>query len=536
MTQVQSILESKLNLGAASLLGDGGQGKVYQTSIKLSQPSISLVYKKYKDINQMGFDANVLKAMIAFLHNLDLKQTTELLSICSWPIGLVLDDRSNKPCGFLMPKIPSNFYQLTTNTVAGTKPGNLSEFQYLLNDATIIRKRYSLTLTDADRYLLLHQAAEGLNKLHNYGIAVGDISPKNLLFCLSPSHAIFFLDADAMRFRLSSALIQCETPGWGVREAFNSEELGTPAADCYKLGLLALRLFAGSQVSSDPAQLPSNVSDRFKHIVSETIRNRDLNRPSISEWIKCLANEANNVIQGNLVTKHFPGKAYQPTPVPFSGLTSQSMKQRLLRVSDGIYTSLAHFLQQEPILKIIGSLVLMLLFVFITSKEKPGSQPATAPVDQGDRATIPADETVVTPSETNQSNTTHEAGVTVLRMCNRSGKGTLYAAYAEKSIARYDNTLYEKWTSRGWYSLDLYACIDIGIPAYNSPEGGDVIIYATDNQDTSWTGGSLMCIRRFQGFQTDWIANDSSCSDEYAQVKGSFFIVKPGINTWNFNP
>lgn len=294
MTRIQSILESKLNLEAAVQLGDGGQGRVYQTSINLIQPSIPLVYKKYKDIDRMRFDASVLESMIAFLHGLDLKQTTELLSICSWPIGIVLDDRTNKPCGFLMPKIPSSFYQLTINTVAGAKTGRLNEFQYLLNDARHMSRVYSLNLDDDDRFSLLNKVAEGLSKLHGYAIAIGDVSPKNLLFTLSPFHSVFFLDADAMRFKSSSALIQCETPGWGVREAFGSEQLGTPASDCYKLGLLALRLFAGNQVTRDPSILSDRIPRELKTLITHSIQNDSLARPSISEWTSLLAGYALN--------------------------------------------------------------------------------------------------------------------------------------------------------------------------------------------------------------------------------------------------
>ena len=84
------------------------------------------------------------------------------------------------------------------------------------------------------------------------GIAVGDVSPKNLLFTLAPRPECFLIDSDAMRLRGASVLPQAETPDWQVPPG---EERGTAASDVYKLGLLAVRLFARDQTTADPATI-----------------------------------------------------------------------------------------------------------------------------------------------------------------------------------------------------------------------------------------------------------------------------------------
>ena len=85
---------------------------------------------------------------------------------------------------------------------------------------------------------------------HRHGVAVGDLSPKNLLFSLGPPVKVYFVDCDGMRLG-RSVLPQVETPDSAVRDVNRTEELATPASDSYKLALLTLRLFAGDQ--STPA-------------------------------------------------------------------------------------------------------------------------------------------------------------------------------------------------------------------------------------------------------------------------------------------
>jgi hypothetical protein len=199
---------------------------------------------------------------------------------------------------------------------------------------------------------------------------------------LSPSHAVFFLDADAMRFRLISALPQCETPGWGVKQAFNAEVLATPASDCYKLGLLALRLLAGSQVLHDPAQLPPNISPNLRSIISETLLNRDINRPSVSDWIKCLADEAAhaNVINQQSFHKSNQAAVFHAPPLYHGKAVAQIIQD----LSDAVYNSLTSFLSHEPILRILGSSLLICLLVVVSMQRKPGFHRIEGPASVSD--------------------------------------------------------------------------------------------------------------------------------------------------------
>ena len=112
-----------------------------------------------------------------------------------------------------MPAIPEQFF-IALTTAKGVSPST-AEFQHLLNHPSVLAAR-GITIDDAQRYTLLREAASGLAFLHKHGVCVGDISPKNLLFSLTPQEGVYLIDCDAMRINGVSALPQVETPGWEV--------------------------------------------------------------------------------------------------------------------------------------------------------------------------------------------------------------------------------------------------------------------------------------------------------------------------------
>jgi serine/threonine protein kinase len=81
---------------------------------------------------------------------------------------------------------------------------------------------HGLDIDDAQRYSLLREVASGLTLPHKHGVCVGDISPKNLLFSLTPHEAVHFIDCDAMRINGVSALPPANAPNssrtvrWGA--------------------------------------------------------------------------------------------------------------------------------------------------------------------------------------------------------------------------------------------------------------------------------------------------------------------------------
>jgi serine/threonine protein kinase len=268
-------------LGSLTKIGQGGQGVVYRAPNVKTKFAASMVYKEYKAQGQAAIDFTTLAAMPALVEDsLSYIEAERLISIAAWPCRIV--EHGGAPTGFVMPAIPDEFF-IPLTTVKGISRAT-AEFQHLLNHPSILLAR-GIALDDVQRYALLREVASGLAFMHKHGVCVGDISPKNLLFSLTPPEAVYFIDCDAMRINGVSALPQVQTPGWDTPPR---EELATIYSDSYKLGLLALRLMTGEQDTKSPEHLPSATPTLLRQIITDTLNNAPEQRPLPEAWIYVL--------------------------------------------------------------------------------------------------------------------------------------------------------------------------------------------------------------------------------------------------------
>jgi serine/threonine protein kinase len=273
---VQQVIERD-RLGVLTKIGQGGQGVVYGAPNVKTKFAASMVYKEYKAATLAAIDFTALAAMPALVEDsLSYADGERLVSVAAWPCAIVAD--AGGSTGFVMPAIPQEFF-ISLTTVKGLSTST-AEFQHLLNHSSVLAAR-GITVDDAQRYSLLREVASGLAFLHKHGVCVGDISPKNLLFSLTPHEAVYFIDCDAMRINGVSALTQVETPGWTVPAG---EDLATIYSDTYKLGLLALRLLAGDHDTTNPAHLPSTTPGLLRQIITETLTKQPQSRPLPEAW------------------------------------------------------------------------------------------------------------------------------------------------------------------------------------------------------------------------------------------------------------
>jgi serine/threonine protein kinase len=264
-------------LGVLSKIGQGGQGVVYRAPNVKTKFAASMVYKEYKPQTLAYIDFTALAAMPALVEDsLSYAEGERLISVAAWPCALV--EENGSPTGFVMPAIPEEFF-IPLTTVKGVST-TTAEFQHLLNHSTVLAAR-GIAINDAQRYTLLREVASGLAFLHKRAVCVGDISPKNLLFSLTPYEAVYFIDCDAMRINTVSALPQMETPGW---QAPSGEELATIYSDTYKLGLLALRLLAGDFDTTNAQHIPSTTPDLLRQVITDTLTKAPQQRPLPEAW------------------------------------------------------------------------------------------------------------------------------------------------------------------------------------------------------------------------------------------------------------
>lgn len=266
------------SIGYLEKIGQGGQGVVYKAPSAMTVFGSPMVYKEYKAAALASLNVTALKNMPNFLEALPFRDGEKLISLTAWPCRIVEDNGPIR--GFLMPSIPERFF--TDFWTSSGQSRIAAEFQHLLNEPQVLAMRFrNNVITERQRYELLSQMASGLAFLHERGICVGDISPKNLLFSLSGAPAVYFIDSDAMRVGGVSLSHQLETPGW---EAPGGEEKATTFSDRYKFGLLALRLLVGNQDTRDPARLPASVPQLVRQVITDTLTQPAGKRPPLSTW------------------------------------------------------------------------------------------------------------------------------------------------------------------------------------------------------------------------------------------------------------
>ncbi|MGV4984314.1 hypothetical protein ACVB8X_04000 [Streptomyces sp. NRAIS4] len=290
MTPGRSPAVEHRTLSLGRQLGQGGQGTVYEVLNKKINEADGggwdVAYKEYSAAVLPGLDATALAAQVGLLGELSAAEGRWLSDKTAWPAAVV--ERGGQVCGFLMRAIPDRFrfdYRSLGSTTTATR--RLANLEYLLNDDTYVAS-IGLNISERDRLLLLADLAATLTRLHRIGIAVGDLSPKNLLFTTDPRPECFLIDCDAMRLRGDTVLPQAETPDWQVPAG---EERATRTSDVYKLALLAIRLFARDQIATDPAALAA-VSPALGDLARAGLNPDPARRPTPTAWAEQLTTAA----------------------------------------------------------------------------------------------------------------------------------------------------------------------------------------------------------------------------------------------------
>lgn len=260
-------------------LDRGGQGRIHPVLDRTGPDGSPLVFKRYAPEWAAQLDADALGRLGDQLA--DPVEGDWLQARTAWPQTLVEDQ--GQVTGFLMRAIPDDFrfgFNLGPGIPAQSK---ISQYAFLLNTDHYVYAS-GLWVTDRDRLLLLADVADALARFHGLRVAVGDLSPKNMLFALKPTHRTFFIDCDAMQLDGADALPQMHTPDW---ELPPGETPGTAAADLFKFGLLAIRLLARDQSSRSAAALAA-VSPRLGELAVLSQNANPDARPGPEQWIPVL--------------------------------------------------------------------------------------------------------------------------------------------------------------------------------------------------------------------------------------------------------
>lgn len=272
-----------LNIGER--LGSGGQGVVYRILNRKINSRWDVAYKEYNPSIQEELDFEALRAMVELIPTLAGSTAEWLCNVAAWPAALV--ERNGRVSGFLMRTIPEE-YHFDYTAFDGTVARKPATTEFLLNDDSYTSS-IGLYVNERMRLLLLTDLARMLSHLHELGIAVGDMSPKNLLFAAGDRPSCFLIDCDAMRLNGRTVLPQAETPGWQIPPG---EERGTPSSDAYKLALLAVRMFARDQSSRDVDPLSTAAEPKLVELARTALLGPQDDRPMPAEWTEHLLKAA----------------------------------------------------------------------------------------------------------------------------------------------------------------------------------------------------------------------------------------------------
>ncbi|MEV4114620.1 hypothetical protein [Nonomuraea sp. NPDC049695] len=288
-------------------LGQGGQGAVHEVLDRKINGQWDVVYKEYDPDVLRQLDVAALTAMTDLIGRLPGWDAAWLCDKTAWPAGLV--ESGDAVTGFLMRSVPHRFsFDLRTLSGAERK---LATVEFLLNDDAYVGQ-IGLRVSERDRLLLLADLADTLARLHSMDIVVGDLSPKNLLFATEASPECFLIDCDAMRLGGVEALPQVETPDWQIPAA---EQKGTPQSDAYKFALLAVRVFARDQSSTDLGRLAA-VSPALADLATAALHQPPSQRPAPAQWATQLRQAALSASTTPTVVPPPPPGPPGPSPVP----------------------------------------------------------------------------------------------------------------------------------------------------------------------------------------------------------------------------
>lgn len=284
------------DLGPSEQIGDGGQGTVHRLS-RLR----GLLLKRYHP--HVAVDADELDLLIRAPMYMTEEDRGFVLATTAWPTARVFD--GGTCVGFLMPEAPARF-----STELAGRPV-LRELQYLVYRQ---RKMWSALRLPSpeERQTLVRAYVHLFQVLHRYGVVIGDVSMRNLLWTLDDRPSVYAIDCDGFRLDgRAPAVPQAQTPEWADPTAGNG--LATLDSDRYKLALLVARVLL-----SDPRITPEAIvaSQDLRSRVTPGIMglldqaSRPGQRPSADSWVR--------VLEGRpiLTVERPPGAPQQPRSAP----------------------------------------------------------------------------------------------------------------------------------------------------------------------------------------------------------------------------
>ncbi|MFC5665473.1 hypothetical protein ACFP3U_21160 [Kitasatospora misakiensis] len=229
--------------------GRGGQGSVQRLD---GYPG--LLFKRYLDPARVHGPA--LAELVGLRLALPPADRDQLDAQAAWPLCRVVD--GPRCVGFLMREAPPS---MTWRTAGGA--AKLTEAQFLLYPEKPATQ--GVVRPGPEQRLALVLELVGLvDRLHRWGLVIGDLSHANVLWSVRPEPAVHLLDCDGIR-RVGAApvLEQADTPDWSDPLSPHGSAASVDS-DRYKAALLV-----GRTLAQDPYVAPGAPLDPLPGVLTD---------------------------------------------------------------------------------------------------------------------------------------------------------------------------------------------------------------------------------------------------------------------------
>jgi len=273
--------------GQLQELGRGGEGVVYSAASLGKR-----VYKEFLSAAYTTPDQAALDRLIALQSQWTPEEKVWLTQRTVWPETLVLEQGRLR--GFVMPSIEKRYFR--RHGIRQNPKTVLCEWNYLSlrtkfqSNPNIVSEVPRVSPVDA--LALVHDLSKTIKLLHKYGVIIGDISGKNLLWTDSPNLQVMIIDCDSFRISGSGGVASPkQSPDWD--DPFLNGKPTSQESDIYKLAIAAYRSVwaAGTDRPQPPsyklAPKPNGVPDELLSLITRSMA--ETGRPSAEEWESILA-------------------------------------------------------------------------------------------------------------------------------------------------------------------------------------------------------------------------------------------------------
>lgn len=265
-------------------LASGGEGVVFLIANRPGD-----VYKEYKQVVRSQLNIAALRNLVAMPDQMAPSDRKRLMERTAWPHTLV--NTGAMTHGFLMEKVSPRF--MRRYGLKAHQKSVLCEWTYLVYQQQKLPENMASDipiLSFEQKIDLLKDFAATMEIMHRYGIVVGDISGRNLLWTPeTPSKpaSIFIIDCDSFRVDGQPGTTESKESPHFMDPHKPKDQPTDKSTDIYKLAIAAYRaIWHDAQGEPKPESVRQNLPNEVPKGLADLIARSIVPglRPTAADW------------------------------------------------------------------------------------------------------------------------------------------------------------------------------------------------------------------------------------------------------------